>query len=257
MKMRLSIAWLSWGCLTAQLFAAACSLAQSPRSLMKKGNEQYLEKKYDDAETNYRKALQKADTARPGEKAAAAFNVGDALYKKGNFEQAASQFRSIASIKNTERIVQSGAYHNLGNSLLKMKKYEESIDAYKNALRLNPADDDTRYNLSYARSMLKQQQQQNNDQKKQDKDKKDQDKKNQDKNNQEKQDQKKQDQNKKQDGKNEKESKDDTDNKKPGAPKISKEDAQRILEALNRQEKDIQKKTNKKDGVRVNIEKDW
>ena len=132
-------------------------------------------------------------------------------------------------------------WHNFGNSLLESKQYEQSIAAYKNALLNNPADRDTKYNLEYAKLMLKKQQQQQNQQDK-NQDKKDQDKKDQD---QQKQDQQKKDQNKNQ----------QQDQNK----KISKEDAERMLEALKNDEKKTLaklKKTQSK-AEKVVIEKDW
>ncbi|MBK8414246.1 MAG: tetratricopeptide repeat protein [Bacteroidetes bacterium] len=67
--------------------------------------------------------------------------------------------------RTTDPKEKASSYHNLGNSMVKAQKYAESIDAYKKALKLNPADNDTRYNLAYAQAMLrKQQEQQQQDQ---------------------------------------------------------------------------------------------
>ena len=236
------------------------AFAQSSNELIRKGNKQYENGKYNESEISYRKSLEKKKNHNEGN-----FKLGDAFYKQGKFEEAAQQFRQIIASEKNDKNLLSKAYHNLGNSLLKTKKPEESIAAYKEALKLNPKDEETRYNLAYAQAQLKQQQQQNKD----NKDNKDQ-KNNKDQKKDSKEDQKKQDQkdkndknntdgNKNQDGKpNEK---DQNKEQKSGnqPPKISKEDAQRILDALNNQEKDIQKKVSKKEDATGSgkIEKDW
>jgi len=110
------------------------------------------------------------------------------MYEQENYEESNKLFTEV-----TERITspeeKASAYYNLGNTYMKENKFQESIDAYKNSLRLNPNDPDAKYNLEYARKKLKEQQQnqdQNQDQDKKDQDKKDQDKKDQDKKDQEK-----------------------------------------------------------------------
>jgi len=179
------------------------------------------------------------------------------LYQQKKYDEAIQQFQKIAD-KTTDKELQSKAYHNLGNSFLESKKYEESIAAYKKSLRNKPIDDETRYNLSYAQKMLqKQQEQQKKDQEQnKDKDKKDEQNKDKDKD-------KKDDQNKDKDKKDEKsDEKKDKDEKKEEQPKqnqLSKEDAQRMLDALNNKEKEVQEKlkTKKIKGQKVVIEKDW
>ncbi|MFC2132029.1 tetratricopeptide repeat protein [Bacteroidota bacterium] len=221
--------------------------AEDARDYIRKGNEQYKKEKFNEAEINYRKSLEQDNKSHK-----AVFNLGDALYKQEQYDKAAQEFVSIANQKIDDETT-AMAYHNLGNSLLKSKKLHESVDAYKNSLRLNPKDMDTKYNLEYVRRLMQQQQQkqdQNKDQNKQDKkdqqnqDKKDQqnqDKKDQQQQNQEKQNQKK---NQKQQGSKEQ--------------KISKKDAERILQALMQEEKKLQKKLKKKvKGVRGKVEKEW
>src|SRR6267378_1274866 len=215
--------------------------AQSERSFIRKGNRSYKENKFTDAEVNYRKALEKNKDLHQG-----IFDLGDALYKQGRFGEAVEQYSSAAA-RTTDTPVKAQALHNLGNGLLKEQKLRESISAYKEALKLNPKDADTKYNLEYAKALLKrqeQQQQQNQkkDQKKDDKQKKDQQNKDQEKKEQQKQDQDKQDQQKKK----EKQAQQDQKQAQQKKQQISKEDAARILEALNNEEKNIQKKLHKK-----------
>ena len=225
--------------------------AQSDRSLIRSGNNAYKENKFSDAEVNYRKALEKSKELPQG-----TFNLGDALYKQGRYNEAAEQY-AIALTNNNNQSTKGQTYHNLGNAFLKGKKLPESIAAYQNALKLNPKDMDTKYNLEYAKALLKQeQQQQKNNQKNNDKQKQD---KQQD---QSKQDQKQQNQqqNQQQQEQQKEQQSDQKDQERRAQQKkqqISKEDAERILEALKNEEKDVQKKLHKKVPARVKVEKDW
>ncbi|MCB0852438.1 MAG: tetratricopeptide repeat protein, partial [Bacteroidetes bacterium] len=153
--------------------------ADKDKALVRKGNKDYLNGSFVESEVNYKKALE--ENSR---NAKAAFNLGDALYNQQRYEDAAAQFE-LASKLADDKSDKAEALHNLGNSLLKKQDFAKSIEAYKNALRLNPQDMDTKYNLAYAMQMMKQQQNQNQD---------NQDKENQDKNDQKNQDQQNQDQ---------------------------------------------------------------
>lgn len=240
------------------------SFAQKERKFIRKGNE-YFNSAYTDstkkdtadfskAEVSYRKAIEK----KP-ESFDAAFNLGDALYKQKKFEDASNQFQALASNqKDKQKLAQT--YHNLGNSLLQSSKLEESIEAYKNALRNNPKDMETKYNLAFVQDKLKKQKQQQKN-KKQNKDQKDnKDKKNKDK---QKQDKKKQDQDKqkqKQNKQNKDQQKQNQKQQQAKKNKISKEDAKRLLEAIQNDEKQVQKRLKKEQAKKtnsVNIEKDW
>ncbi len=230
------------------------SIAQTEKKYVRDGNKQYKNGKFNDAEINYRKAIEKNKDSFEG-----AFNLGDALYKQGKYQEALEQFQSLASQKTSKENL-SKVHHNIANSLLQTKKYEESIEEYKNSLKLNSKDDDTKYNLEYARSMLKKEQQQKKDDKKKDEKKKDDKKK--DKKDKDKEDKDKKDKDKKGDKKDDKKEdkgdKDDQQKKQPkDKSKISKEDAQRMLDALNNKERQAQKKLGKKEAARVIIEKDW
>jgi Ca-activated chloride channel family protein len=223
--------------------------AQDATSLIHKGNELYNLQNYKDAELDYRKAAEKKDA-----KLQSNFNLGDALYKQKQFDVAAKNFTDIAA-NAPNATVKAGAYHNLGNSLLEKKKYDESIEAYEKSLLNNPKDDQTRYNLAYAQEMLKKQQQQNKNNKnnQNNQNKNNQNKQNQDKNNKDKNNQNKNNQNKDQNQQN----KDQQNQNQPD--KLSKEDAQRMLDALNDQEKNTQDKLKNKKlkGGTPHIDKDW
>ncbi len=231
--------------------------AQDAKTYIYKGNQLYDQKNFKEAEADYQKAIQKKKMPLESN-----FNMGDAMYKQKQFDNAAKNFTNIASSTNDPQI-KAGAYHNLGNSLLETKKYDESIEAYKKALLNNPKDDATRYNLAYAQEMLKKQQQQNknnqnnqnqnNQNNKNKNDKGNPDKKNQDK---DKQDPSKQNQDP---GKQDPNKQDQQ--KQPQQPKdgISKDDAQRMLNALNNQEQGTQDKLKNKKlkGTGTRVLKDW
>ncbi|MCO5250821.1 MAG: tetratricopeptide repeat protein [Candidatus Kapabacteria bacterium] len=240
------------------------SWSQSTKSFIREGNEKFKAKQFEEAEVKYRKALEVAPDYR------ATFNLGDALYKNEQYADAISKFSDIISQK-PDKATTSNAYHNLGNAYYKSDDFEKSIAAYKNALKLNPQDNDTRHNLEMARRMLKQQQeqQQNKSDNKDDKDEdgdKEQEKQDGDKDqNQQKQDEQQgkndqqkdeQQQNNDGDGKEQQGQEQQKNQQNRQKSEISKEDAERILEALKNEELDVQKKVLKKQQRRPS-EKNW
>jgi tetratricopeptide (TPR) repeat protein len=206
---------------------------QKENKLIRQGNRQYDKGDFKEAEKDYRRALEQNKESVKGQ-----FNLGTAVYKNNNFEESAKIYTNLAE-KNQDKAVQAKVYHNLGNSYMQAKEYEKSILAYKNSLMNNPKDADTKYNLEYAKMMLKKQQQQQQ----------------QNKNNQDKKDDQKdkQEQNKDQ-------NKDQNQQKPPqDQKKISKDDAERMLEALKNDEKKTMQKVKKQQAkVQVSgVEKDW
>lgn len=226
--------------------------------LIEKGNKLYEDGNYGEAEMTYREGqAQGADAFISG------FNLGDALFKQERYEEAAAAFQSLPNLTD-DKEKKASAFHNLGNSFLKAQKFQESVDAYKQSLRNNPKDLETKYNLAYAKRMLQEQQeqeQQNQDnQENQDKqDQKQDQQQQQDQNKEEKKDdEQKQDQQQQQ--QDQKQEEQNQEQQQPQENKISKEDAERMLDALNQEEKDIrdrleQQKVRK--GVKGTIEKDW
>jgi Ca-activated chloride channel homolog len=233
----------------AFIFLSVAINAQSDKKYIRKGNKEYEKKSFSESEVLYRKAIDKNKQSSD-----AVFNVGDALYKQNKFEDAGKQFVENINLNEDKKKKSEGMY-NLGNSLLKANKVQESIEAYKGSLKLRPDNKEAKYNLAYAQDLLKQQQEQkkqqqdkqkqdqNKDNKKEDqkKDQKDQDKKDNDQqkdnNNQDKQQQKQQEQ---QQG-------------------ISKDDAQRLLNALANDEKNVQEKVKlaKASKEKVRTVKNW
>ena len=219
------------------MFSAGILTAQNDNAEIRKGNKQYKEGKYKEAEIDYRKALEKAPKSVKGE-----YNLGNSLYKQSNWEEAGrSYMNSAGKMSDKDAAGKAAAYYNLGNSYLKAEKYAEGIEAYKQSLRLNPNDQDTRYNLSYAMKKLQQQQQQQQQKNEQNKDDKKDNK-----------DQRQQDQ--PQDQKNQQQ-----DKQQQQKQQISKQDAERMLQALkNDEQKTIDKvKKQKVNPVQVQVEKDW
>lgn len=235
------------------LIAVQFVYGQSVRSLNNSGVDSYAKKHFVDAEVNFKKGLEKSKDSFELN-----YNLGDSFYKQQRYDEAIKSFQN--SLAQTEDgNLKAKAFHNIGNSLLKSQKVKESVEAYKNALKLNPDDKDTKYNLSYALSLLKQQQDQQQNKNQNDKNKDKQDQKDQNKNDQQNQNKneskdQKQDQQKQQN----KDQQSQQDNlKQPEKNKISKEEAERILQALKNNEKDLQKKLRKKVGVPVATDKDW
>ena len=224
--------------------------AQTEKKYIRKGNREYEKNKFSDSEISYRKAIDKNKQSPD-----AVFNIGDALYKQNKFDEAGKQFIESAN-QNDNKLKKSAGLFNLGNSMLKANKLQESIDAYKNSLKLRPDSKEAKYNLSYAQDLLKKQQQQQKQQ--QDKDKQDQ---NKDKN---KKDQKK-DQKDQKDKNNDQQNdqKKDQDQKQqqqqPQKGEISKEDAQRLLNSLDNDEKNVQEKVKlaKANKAKIRTVKNW
>lgn len=205
------------------------TFAQNENQWIKKGNEAYNKKQYQVAGDNYKKAAEKNPM---NEKAQ--YNLGNALYKNEKPEEAIAAYD--AAIQNSRLpIEKSGTFYNKGVVLQNNKKLPECIEAYKNTLRLNPADEDARLNLQKALQQQKQQQQN-------DKDNKD---KNKPKDDPKKRDQQKQPENNK-------------DLPKPQLSKMTKKEAEEKLKALLQQEKKLQDKLRKVNAASPEKpEKDW
>jgi len=233
--------------------------SQKENKFIRGGNKLYNGDKFNDAEIEYRKSIEADNESYKGR-----FNLADAMYKQENYEEAIKLFENLASMDvNAED--RAEAYHNLGNSLFQTQKFEESINAYKNALRQNPDDFDTKYNMELAKKMLKQQQQQQQQQQDQDQDK---DKKDDQEKNEEQQQQDKKDQQDQQDKKEQQQQQDQEKNQEQQQQQqqqmqekqISKEDAERMLEALKNDEQKTLEKLKKQKLQKARgrkTEKDW
>ena len=224
--------------MTVALLVPVKVVAQRDVKYLREGNKAFEKKQYDQAELAYRKAREEAkDPVKPD------FNLGDALYKQKKYNKAATNFLSVAG-KTNENIKKADAFYNLGNTMIQTGKIDESIEAYKNALRLNPGDRDAKYNLSCALRLKKQQQQQKQQQK-QDKNQNQQDKQQQNKQNQQKNQQDQQNQQNQQKKQQQNQQDKNRQQMQPSEGKISKETAERLLQALANDEKKVQEKVKK------------
>lgn len=228
--------------------------AQSTRSYVNKGVDLYKEGKAADSEVEFKKGLEKSPNNFQ-----ANFNLGDSYYKEQNYPDALKSYSSALS-KTNDNLLKAKVYHNIGNALLQAKKYKESVGAYANSLKLNPNDQDTKYNLSYALSMMKnpdKNKNQNKNNKNDKNNKNNQDNKNQNKNDQNKNDQK-QNQNQNQNNQqNQNKNQQNQGNNGQSQDKISKQQAETILNAIKNDEKDLQKQVRKIKGTPVKTDKDW
>lgn len=223
------------------------------------------------AEVDYRKAI-----AKSGENVAAPYNLGNAYYNQATYGEAFGRFKQ-AGESATNKTDKLRAFHNMGNVFMKRKEYEKAVEAYKEALRNDPKDEETRYNLALAKELLKKQQdeQKKDDKNKDNKDKEDKEKKDEgdkgdqdekdkkdegDKGEDKKEDEKEGDGDKKEEQKKQPEKGDKSEQKKQPRPnQLSKQQVQNLLEAMQQKEKKVQEKIDAKKikGVKIKNEKDW
>ena len=205
------------------------------------------------------------------------YNLGNAYYDKELNDVAMSRFNQAAAVADT-KLDKHSAFHNLGNTYMNDKKYQEAVESYKNALRNNPKDEETRYNYALAKELLEDQEKNGggDDDKEDEEDKKDEEKKeNQDNENNKKdgEDGDQKDENDK--GEEEQDKKEGDENKDKGKPdepkeekqeqkptepgKLSPQQVKNLLEAMNNEEKKVQDKINakKQKGIKAKSEKDW
>ena len=218
----------------ALLLVAITASAQTDRQYIREGNKQFRVGQYDKAEVSYRKAVEK-NPKNPQ----AAYNLGNALMAQKKDSAAVQQFEQATRIE-TNPLRKAAAYHNMGVICQTHKMYGEAIEAYKNALRLNPNDDETRYNLVLCK---KQKQKQD---------------KNQQQNQDNKDDQKKDNQ-KKDDQKDQNKDKKDDKQQQQQKPQMSKDNAEQLLNAAIQNEKMTQDKMKKQQQQpqRRNVLKNW
>lgn len=224
-------------------------IAQSDKKYIREGNREYEKNKYPDSEISYRKATDKNKNS-----ADAVFNIGDALYKQKKYEDAGKEF--VENVKmNEDRNKKSAAMYNLGNSLIRADKVSESIDAYKGSLKLNPENDQAKYNLAYAQDLLRKQQQQQKQQE-QNKNNKDQNKDKNKKDQNNKNDQNNQDKNREN---NNKQKQEQQQQQQQNQQTMSKDDAERLLNSLANEEKDVQEKVKLAQAAREKVRsvKNW
>lgn len=237
------------------IWISACLLCSSgivwgqkaERKHVREGNKLYESEKFTEAEIAYRKSLEVNPRSLEG-----TYDLGNALYKQKKFPEAAEQYqlvmgqgeKMVETPEGKERL--SEVYHNVGNIFMQNKEYAKSVEAYKQSLRLDPKDDETRYNLALAQKLLEDQQNQDQSQDQQNQDKQEnKDQKDDQQQQQQPQDDQKQDKTQEQQQPNE---------------QMSKDNAQQMLDAFLQDEKDTQEKVKKaqmQQQQRRKTEKEW
>lgn len=236
------------GWISIVLLLVPCALAgQTTHKRVKEGNELYSDKQYDQALNKYQDALlSDPDNNR------IQYNVGNTLYWKKKFKEALQEYQKVVGTE--ELPLEAQAYFNMGNTLYRLGKLPESILAYQQALKIDPDDMDAKYNLEFVRRKIKE-----NAEK--------QPQKNQPQPNQEqqetqpgqdnKEDQDKQDKQENQGQQVEQQETEGRESEPQNIKEMSQKEAERILNALKNDEKDIQKKRKMKASGKVKIKKDW
>lgn len=231
---------------------SATAFGQTDKREVRRGNRAFEKGEFQKAEIEYRKGIAKDSLSL-----AAQYNLGNALYRMENYGEAATHYANLKdSLSQKRDQVASNYFHNVGNVALKEKKYEEAVEAYKESLRGNPTDMETKSNLAYAQKMLKNSQNQSQNQ--QNQQNQDQDQQNQNQNQDNNQDQNK-DQNK---GQNQNQNQDQNKEQQQGQspPKITPQAAQQMIQAIEDKEKQTQDKVNKEKAQRLKSkqrDKNW
>lgn len=250
-------------CVTSLMFSQQKDskvLEREAREDVREGNKLYNQLKFEEAEIAYKKALDKNPNY-----AKASFNLGNTIYQKNQNKEAVFQY-DLAEKIAPNKMSKAETFHNIGNAFMKEKQYDKAVEAYKNSMRNNSKDDETRYNLAMAQKLLKNQQDKDKKDKKDDKkDDKNKDQKDKEGGDKDKKNEKDKNQDKgkdKEDDKgDQKKDKDDQQNQdqKPRPNQLSPEQMKQLLEAMNNEDNKTQKKINaqKTKGQKIKQEKDW
>ena len=232
------------------LLIGVTAFAQVDRKDVRRGNRQFAKAKYGDADISYRKGLNADSTS-----VTAAYDLGNNLYRQGDFAEAGKFYqqamRHIPETKNLKKKNAQGfdTFFNIGDAALQLKQYRAAMEAFAEALIINPDDMEAKENYVYARKMLENNPDGGggNDDQNQDQD--------QDQNQDQNQDQQNQDQNQ------DKDQQDQNQQQKPyGGSEISPQQAQQMLQAIQAKEKETQDKVNKEKAAVLKSrqkEKNW
>jgi len=247
-------------------------ILKESKEFLSKANYEMENDNFSLAEAAYREAI-----ATNPEEDTGKYNLGIAYYDKEMNDVAMSRFKQAAAVADTKSDKHK-VFHNLGNTFMNEKLYKEAVESYKNALRNNPKDEETRYNYALAKELLEEQEKNGggDDKKENQEDKQEEEKKeNQDNENNKKDKEdgdQKNEQNKGEEEQDKKEGNENEDKGKPEEPKDKKQQQQptepgklspqqvkNLLEAMNNEEKKVQEKINakKQKGTKVKPEKDW
>lgn len=233
--------------IASALLAAPAAMAQKESSDVRRGNKQYEQGNFNEAEVDYRRGLDKNDQSFE-----AHYNLGDALFRQEKYPEALEQYTLAEkqlkgkdgedSRKVKERL--AATYHNIGNACYAQQQYDKAVAAYQESLRRNPKDNDTRYNLVKAMQQLQQQQQQQNQDQKQDQQQ-------QNDSTQQQQQQPQQQEQQPDNQQNQEQQQQEQDQQ------MDKETAEQILQALEQDEQETQEKLQRQQGKKRRVEKEW
>jgi len=229
------------------------TLERQARENVREGNKLYNQLKFGEAEIAYKKALSKNPNYPK-----ASYNLGNAVYQQNRNKEAVAQFEILEKTA-PDKMSKAEAYHNMGNSFMKEKQYDKAVAAFKNSMRNNSKDEETRYNLAMAQELLEKQNQDNKDDKNKD-NKDNKDDKNKDQKKKEDGEDEKKENEKKDPNKDQNEKKDEEKKEQPPRPnQLTPEQMKQLLDAMNNEENKTQKKLNeqKSKGKKIKQEKDW
>ncbi len=220
---------------------AVTAFAQSAHSFLRSGDQEYENDNFQLAEEDYRRALEEKESLK------GAYNLGNSIYQQKRFDEAIRHFGKAAEMAADNR-TKAKAFHNLGNALFGKQEFDKSIDAYKNALRLNPKDVETKFNLGQAQRQLRIQQQQQQQQNSDAQEEQQQEQQQEQAGNEQQQSQPQEQQSVGNEGK---------DQAQPQPKDLSKEEAQKLLEIMDEEERKVQEKLKKAQSKPSKSAKDW
>ncbi len=214
--------------LISSIFVTKNVQAQDSHLELKAGDKSYKSQRYAEAEKNYRAAIESKNSA------STKYNLGNSVYQQGRYDESTREYE-VAANNSEDKSVKSKAFHNQGNAFFQEKKYDKSSEAYRKALRLQPNDSDSKYNLALSQKLLKEQQQQKSQENKpqEQAENKSEKKENEDENKSEK------------DEKIKNKSAKNAEQKTSEAQKLSKEEATKMLRIMDEEERKVQQKLRK------------
>jgi tetratricopeptide (TPR) repeat protein len=233
----------------------APSSSASWRASVRAGDKAYEKQQYDQALVQYLEAL-----GQKGDSSLIQFDLGNVFHAQENFAEAGKAFQK--TLTSPDSLARADALYNLGNALVGAQKFQEAAAAYKTALKLRPRQQDYLHNLQLAQTLLKRQQQQQQQQQNQDnQDKKDQkDQQDQQQQSQQEKDQQQAEQQKQQEQQqqqNQQEQQQQEQQMAQGDSVMTRQDAERLLNALQYNEKQVQENLQRKQPTEIGVEKDW
>ena len=210
-------------CFMLIMIPITLSAQKEVRKNIRKGNKEYNAQKYSDASSFYGKAVEENPTSQE-----ANYNLGNTFYKQKDWDRAIEFYSNSNALEEEEPLNVSAGMHNIGNAMLRKKELNEAMEAYKMALRLNPQDDETRYNLAVVQKMIQDEEQQQDD---------GEDDQEQDQQQEQQQDQQESPQNQQDQEKRPEE--------QEGPEQMSRDNARAMLQAIEQDERETQEKVQK------------